>query len=77
VKFPTTVQDIDELIDVLRTLDPEDKLYLATEMLSCNEDDTDNTGQIVLYTGLMWDKDGEVRKMKEEDFEEDEDELDL
>lgn len=73
MKFPSTVQDIDELIALLQSLDAEDKLYLASQALGCNDDDTDNTGQIVLYTGLMWDKDGEVRPMKEEA----DDELDL
>lgn len=77
MKFPTTVQDIDELLEVLRSLDVEDKLYLACEMLQCSEEDTDNKGQIILHTGLTWEKDGDVRVMGEEDFKEEDDELDL
>lgn len=77
MKFPTTVADIDELIVLLQSLDPEDKLYLACEMLQCEEDNTDGAGQIILETGLMWEKDGGVRTMVEDDFKEEDDELDL
>lgn len=76
MKFPHTIQDIDELIDLLRSLDSEDKLYLLSETLQCAEDNTDKHGQIILNTGLMWDGD-DVRKMKEEDFKEKECVLDL
>jgi len=72
MKFPFTAQDIDDLIHHLRTLDAEDKLYLAGEMFGC-EEEADNYGQIILHTGLTWDKDG----MKVVKHIETDDELDL
>lgn len=76
MKFPCTVSDIEELIDLLQSLDVEDKLYLVTETLQCAEDDVDNNGQIILHTNLTWDND-EVREMVPGDLEEADDELDL
>lgn len=76
MKFPITVADIDELIDLLQSLDAEDKLYLCTETLQCEEDKTDEDGQIILHTGLTWDG-SDVREMTAEDLEDEDDELDL
>lgn len=76
MKFPITVADIEELIDLLQSLDAEDKLYLVCETLQCAEDETDNNGQIILHTNLTWDND-EVREMVANDLEEEDDELDL
>jgi hypothetical protein len=76
VKFPTTVQDIDELIELLKELDAEDKLYLATELFGCGEDETDKYGQVILHTNLKW-FGNDVKEMSEDDFKEEEDILDL
>lgn len=77
MKFPCTVADIEELIDLLKSLETEDKLYLVCQTLQCAEDDTDNNGQIILHTNLKCGEDGEVREMIPDDLEEEDDELDL
>ena len=50
---------IHKFLEQKEELSSEDRLYIATQLLGCDEA-VDNDQQIILYTGLMRDGDGAV-----------------
>jgi hypothetical protein len=63
----TNNQDVLRLLEKIKKLSPTAKLILAERMFD-TQLETDNQGQLVIYTGLVRSDKGRIRNMRDSDF---------